>query len=91
MKKPNQIRAKDNSSNSERRDELLAARDALENATLCTSALLEAFGVLIELSEKSEQPRLSGSAVEGLQYIALEEGANLRERFENYAELLRRN
>jgi hypothetical protein len=64
------------------------ARDGLENAVLRSNAMLEALAALLEVSEKSEHPRLTAPAVEGLQFIAMEEGINLRERFENYTEML---
>jgi hypothetical protein len=70
--------------------EAQAARDTLEDATFRSAALLEALAALLELTEKSDHPKLSESAVEGLQFVAAKEGANLRERLEHYTGLIRR-
>lgn len=69
-------------------DAAFTARDGLEDAIFRSAALLEGLTALLELSDESEHPKLSGSAVEGLRFIAMQEGANLRARFENYTQLL---
>lgn len=62
----------------------LEAQDRLEDATLRSSALLETMAALLTLTESSHHPILSDSAVRGLQLIALQEGANLRDRFTGF-------
>jgi hypothetical protein len=64
------------------------AQTYLEDAADRSAALLEALAALLELTDSSEQSKLSDSAVEGLQLLAMQEGANLRDRFENYTQLL---
>jgi benzoyl-CoA reductase/2-hydroxyglutaryl-CoA dehydratase subunit BcrC/BadD/HgdB len=71
--------------------EAQAVLDALEDATFRSASLLEAFAALLKLTERSEHPQLSESAVEGLMFIASQEGENLRARLENYTERLRKS
>jgi hypothetical protein len=59
----------------------MEAQDRLEDAVLRSTALLEGFAAIIELSDGKSDPRLSCKAVEGLQLLAMQEGANLRDRF----------
>ncbi len=44
---------------------------------------MEALGALLKLSETDEFP-LTGKAVDGLQLLAVHEGANLRDIFATY-------
>ncbi len=60
------------------------AQCALENAVATNAALVEAFACLIEVSDKSEYPRMTESAVDGLQILASQQAQSLRDGFENY-------
>jgi hypothetical protein len=70
------------------RRDAVAARDALDNATFRSAALLEALATLLEFSEKADHPQLSDSTVEGLRFIAFKESVNLRGSFDNYSKQL---
>lgn len=86
MKNQNQI--KKQSRVSREAQTAFDARDRLEDAACSSAALLEALAALLEFTENSDHPQLSGSAVEGLKLLAFQEGANLHDRFENYTQLL---
>lgn len=60
----------------------MSAQDALENAVTRSNALNEALAILVLACEDSSEPLMTRSAVNGLQTIAMTEGAELRKAFD---------
>lgn len=70
------------------RRSIFDAETELEDAVDTSTALLEAFGCVIELSDKSGNPCMSEKAIEGLHLLAMQTGRRLRGAFEQlYATL----
>ncbi len=65
------------------------AKTALENAVHTAAALLETLAGAVELSDKSESPRMSEEALEGLQQVAHEKAHELRGAFDTLHDALK--
>jgi hypothetical protein len=101
MKKPNQVGKSNKTArepgqeqprhriSSRIKEEFLEGQDNLENAIWRAGSFLEALAALVKVSDNSEHPLLSESAVDGLQMIAMEYNNGLRESFDQYTEKLR--
>lgn len=63
-------------------DARMRADDALEDAITRTNALTEALAILVLACEDAHHPLMSNEAVNGLQSIAMTEGAELRESYD---------
>ncbi|GEM_PF-5637322 len=90
MKNQTQIDRENNAGHSARRD-LFALEDRVDDAVFRGSALLEALAALVKAGENSDEPLLSNAATEGLQSLAAELGANMRDQLSQLRETTRRH